>query len=191
MTRARAVDEQLSSMAEQLTRHNFVLTKLDSLCSTIQQHSESFDVIRSSLATQQTVMAEMMVKLQQLEKASPSSSSPLLSTSTQPSLLPLPPSNPILSLHPSSPLIPPSLHSNSSISTPQLPKIEVPFFSGDDVLGWLFQINHYFLFHQIPANQRLAITAFYMAGAARQWFQWLHSTDQLTHWDDFVQKLEL
>ena len=47
------------------------------------------------------------------------------------------------------------------------------------------------MFHQIPDDQRVAIAAFYMAGSARQWFQWLHSTDQLGHWDDFVRKLEL
>lgn len=196
VTRARAVDEQLSAIADQLARHDSVFSKIDSLCSTVQHHSDSFkllrkshsdlfDILRSSLAAQQTVMAEMMVKLQQLDKGSSSSSS------HQPPLLPLPPSMPVGQINHPSPLNPPSIHSSLSLPTPRLPKIEVPFFSGDDVLGWLFQINHYFVFNQIPEDQRIAIAAFYMAGSARQWFQWLYSTDQLTHWDDFVRKLEL
>lgn len=175
VTRARAVDEQLSAIADQLARHDSVFSKIDSLCSTVQHHSDSFkllrkshsdsfDILRNSLAAQQTVMAEMMVKLQQLDKGSSSSSS------HQPPLLPLPPSMPVGQINHPSPLNPPSIHSSLSLPTPRLPKIEVPFFSGDDVLGWLFQINHYFVFNQIPEDQRIAIAAFYMAGSAWQWF---------------------
>lgn len=79
MTRARAIDEQLPSITEQLDRHDTVFTKLENLCTIVQQHSdsfdllhknhaESFDILRSSLAAQQSVMAEMMLRLQQLSK---------------------------------------------------------------------------------------------------------------------------
>lgn len=65
----------LVTMAEQIAKHDSVLAKLDSLCSTVQQHSESFEFIRknnaesfnllrSSMVSQQAMMAEMMVKLQ-------------------------------------------------------------------------------------------------------------------------------
>ena len=193
VTWTRVVDEQLSALTEQLARHDSVFAKLDSICSTVQSHSESlevlrkshsdsFDILRSSLAAQQTVMTEMMVKLQHLDKAPPS---------TKPPLLPFPQSTPTPSTHHFSPLTPPSIHSTPSIPTPRLPKMEVPFFAGDDVLGWLFQINHYFRFHQIPDDQRVTIAAFYMTGFARQWFHWLHLTEQLSQWDDFIRKLEL
>ncbi|KAH7692130.1 Retrotransposon gag domain-containing protein [Dioscorea alata] len=134
-------------------------------------------------------MAEMMVRLQQLDK--PSSSSHSTTYPNRPPLLPLPTTHHASPLHSSSPLIPPSLHSNTSGSTIRPPKLEIQLFDGDDVPGWLFQINHYFLFHQIPADQRLAIVAFYLIGSARQWFQWLLATDHLTTWEDFVRKLEL
>lgn len=79
MTRTRTVDEQLVAINEQLARHDFVFTKVDSLCATVQQHSDSFeqlrknhsdsfDILRSTMAAQQSVMAEIMVKLQQLGK---------------------------------------------------------------------------------------------------------------------------
>lgn len=72
-----------------------------------------------------------------------------------------------------------------------MPTIEVPFFSGENVLGWLYHINHFFTFHQIPEDQHLAIAVFYLAGPVLQWFQWLHATDQLTNWNDFDRKIEI
>lgn len=147
VTRARAMEEQLTSMADQLARHDSVLAKLDSLCSTVQQHSESFEAIRKSnsesfnllwtlMASQQAVMAEMMNKLQYLDRSSNSSSS-------QPPLLPLPASPPLPLFQTHTPLTPSPFHSHNSISIPRLPKIEVPLFSGEHVLSWLFQINHF------------------------------------------------
>lgn len=173
VTRAITVDEQLSSMAAQLARHEVVITKIDTLYSTVQHHldsfelmrkshSKSFDILRSSLAVQQMVMAEMMVKLKHLNK--PSSHFPV----PQPPLLPFPPSNSSRPTHHSSPLTPPSLHSTSSSLTPKLPKMEVPFFFGEDVMLWLFQIYHYFMFNQIPNDQWVSITAFYIVGTACQ-----------------------
>lgn len=85
MTRVRAVEELsltqigamfafIDSMADQLAWHDFVFNKIESLCSTVQQHSESFEAIRknnsesfdllcTSLALQQAVMAKMMQEL--------------------------------------------------------------------------------------------------------------------------------
>lgn len=61
MTKARAIEEQLSSMAGQLARHDTVIATIDLLYSMVQQHSESFnlmkknhieffDILRNSLA---------------------------------------------------------------------------------------------------------------------------------------------
>ncbi|XP_039121357.1 uncharacterized protein LOC120258078 [Dioscorea cayenensis subsp. rotundata] len=193
VTRARAVDDQLSAMAEQLARHDAALTKLDSLCSTVQLHSDSFEVLRktqaesfealrSSMASQQNILTEMMIKLQSLDRST--------SSSSQPPLLPLP-SPPLHPHHPHLALPSPSFQSNSSGSFNRPPKIIVPAFSGEDVMGWLFQMNHYFVFNHIPDDQRLDIATFYMAGPALQWFQWLHSTSQLSNWESFVRQIEL
>ena len=176
-TRACALEEQLSAVNEQLARHDSILTKLDSFCTTVQQHStmmsqhtETLDMVQKSLATQQSIMAEMMLKLQHLDKPTPPTPSHTPSPSHQPPLLSLPINTPVTPFHHSSPLIPASLHSASSTPTTQLPKIEVPVFTGEDILGWLFQINHFFAFHQIPDDQRVSIAAFYMAGTALQYF---------------------
>lgn len=202
-TRARAVDYQLSLMAEQLARHDVALTKLDSLCSTVQHHfeafdilrktqTESFDTLRTSLASQQAVMAEMLVKLQQLDRGPHTSHLDRAPPpSQQPPLLPLPSSPPVTHLSPHSPISPNPSNATSSTPSPSFPKLTIPVFSGDDILSWLFQITHYFNCNYIPDEQHLDITAYYMAGPALRWFHWLHSTSQLSTWETFVRQIEL
>lgn len=84
-------------------------------------------------------MTEMMLKLQQLDKAT-----------AHPPLLPLPQPKQGMPLHLVSPLTPPSLQSSSYMPSTRLPTIDVPMFTGDNVLGWLFQITHFFSFYHIP-----------------------------------------
>lgn len=72
----------------------------------------------------------------------------------------------------------------------RLPKLEIPFFSGENVTGWLFQVERFFLFHNTPQEQKLTVAAFYMSGEALQWYQWLHATHQLTTWEQFSMDLE-
>lgn len=150
MTRSRAIDEQLVLMADQLARHDAVFTKLESLCSTVQHHNESIELIHkthseliellcNSLASQQAVMTVMMIKLNQLDKHS-------LPT-VQPLLLPLSAAPPLPFAQSHSPLTPPTNPIQPSITPPRLPKLEVPLFTGDGVLSWLSQITHFFTFH--------------------------------------------
>lgn len=78
-TRTRAMEEQLASMAEHLSSFDSVFPQLESLCSTVQQHSKSFvtrkknheesvDILHNSLIAQQKVMAEMILKLQSIDR---------------------------------------------------------------------------------------------------------------------------
>lgn len=108
-----------------------------------------------------------MLKWQQLDK-------PTTPSSSLPPLLTLPIPHPITPLHHSSSITPPSHHSSSTLLLTRLPIIEVLVFARENILGWLFQINHFFAFHQIPNDQRISIVVFYMAGPALQWFHWLH-----------------
>lgn len=73
----------------------------------------------------------------------------------------------------------------------RLPKMEVPLFSGENVLSWIFQIEHFFDHHITPEDQKIDIAAFYMTGTALQWFHWLTSTNQLTTWTAFVRQAEI
>ena len=55
--------------------------------------------------------------------------------------------------------------SSTSFPSPQLPKFEIPMFSSENMLGWIFQIEHFFAYHQTPSDQKLVVEAFYMTGA--------------------------
>lgn len=48
----------------------------------------------------------------------------------------------------------------------RLMRLEIPLITGDDVLGWLLQINHFFVFHTIVEDQKFFITVFYISDVA-------------------------
>ncbi|XP_039133322.1 uncharacterized protein LOC120270395 [Dioscorea cayenensis subsp. rotundata] len=169
-TRSRTIEDQLTKLTELLAKQD---AKMDALYLTVHQHSEAFDVVQKSLASQQSVAADMMVKFSTTDKPS--------APTTQPPLLPLPAptsANPYVF---SIPLPNPN----------RPPKIELPLFSGDGVFGWLFQANHFFASYQTPLDNQLHTAAFYMTGPALQWFQWMQATNQFSSWEKFSRQLEL
>lgn len=68
-----------------------------------------------------------------------------------------------------------SEHSGQHI--PKTPKLEIPFFNGENVLAWIFQIDRFFAYHRTPESQKLEIASFYMSGDALVWHQWMSKTD--------------
>ncbi|KAJ0970323.1 hypothetical protein J5N97_023200 [Dioscorea zingiberensis] len=171
-TRSRALEEQIAT----------VFSRLDALAEhdTAQESRLSkIDVLADNLAAFQTVMADLVVKVSKLEPPAP-----------QPALLPLPTSPP-----PTTPLTPPPCistpPSHPSHTSARTPKLEIPLFSGDRVCDWIFQIEHFFTYHNTPDEQKLSIAAFYMTGDGLQWYHWMHATNQLTTWDAFTKQAEL
>ena len=74
---------------------------------------------------------------------------------------------PTFSLHMSTqdqPHIPPTIRP---------PKLQLAFFEGPDPLDWLFQAEQYFIFYQIPPDQRLSMVTFHMKVDALSWFKWM------------------
>lgn len=174
MTRTRAIEETISQLIE---RHDALLAKMENLCGSGQQHADLFDTIQKSLATQQTVMTDMMFKLSKIERGA------------SPPLLPSPPASPGSGFHHH--LQAATQSSHSAQAGLRLPKLEIPLFSGEDVLSWIFQIEHFFSHHTTPEDQKILIAAFYMTGEALQWYHWLFATEQLTTWEAFVRLAEI
>lgn len=81
-------------------------------------------------------------------------------------------------------------HSTRGFQSPSL-LLDVPRFNGDDPYSWIFQIEEYFSFHNIPESQHLQIVAFHMDGKASSWFQWLKNNGMLSKisWAKFLQKI--
>ncbi|KAK9105657.1 hypothetical protein Scep_022501 [Stephania cephalantha] len=161
--------------------------KHDSMLAVLQQHSEA--ITRSSFSDDcmQKMMREVLQCLTSLEKQ-PIDSPP---TPPPPPILPTPSSYPIP--HSSTSALNSTASYPNSSANVQLrtPKVEIPIFSGDNPLSWLFQIERFFLYHHTPAEQSLSIASFYMAENALQWFHWMHSTAQLANWAAFTKALEV
>lgn len=65
-------------------------------------------------------------------------------------------------------------------------RLELPRFDGTDAIGWLFRIQEYFDFHEIPEEQRLWIVALNLEGKASDWYQCMKTNKLLTTWSDFL-----
>ncbi|XP_039129157.1 uncharacterized protein LOC120265351 [Dioscorea cayenensis subsp. rotundata] len=173
-TRSRAMEDHIYLLNE---RQDSLLAKMEDLCISVQQHTELFDSIQKSLSTQQTVMADMMFKLSKIERG------------LSPPLLPSPPISPGPGYPPLLSTPPPADQSQGN--GVRLPKLEITLFSGENVLSWIFQIEHFFAHHATPEDQKISMAAFYMTGVALQWYHWLFATEQLTTWTAFVRLEEI
>lgn len=79
---------------------------------------------------------------------------------------------------------PPSLNQH-----PQL-KLEVPRFDGQDPLGWIFKISHFFDYQGVSEPERLTVVSFYMEGPTLCWYQWMTHNGFLSTWPAMLQALE-
>lgn len=94
LTRSWAIEEHLFNLAELLAKQD---SKMDALCATVQHHSSDFNLVQKSLASQQTIVTDMMVKFAKLDKPP-----------AQPLLLPLPTTTPSTALIPAPPSLAPA-----------------------------------------------------------------------------------
>lgn len=82
----------------------------------------------------------------------------------------------------------PQDHTIESLKT--LFKMETPRFDGNDALGWIF-ITHFFNFHNLPEEQRISISSFYMYGPALNWYQWMYNNHHLKSCSQFLHILQM
>lgn len=66
--------------------------------------------------------------------------------------------------------------------TLRTPKIELSPFDGTGPLEWLFQVEQFFSFYNIPSENRLSLASFYMKGDALSWFKWMHQNHHVVPW---------
>ena len=62
----------------------------------------------------------------------------------------------------------------SKFPLPKSPKVEIPMFKGtEDVLNWIYQMDHLFTIHSIPMEDRVEFCVFYLRDEALVWWRWL------------------
>lgn len=66
-----------------------------------------------------------------------------------------------------------------------LPKLEFPYFEGDDVRVWLDNCESYFELYQIPVGFCVCAASMHLRGRAAHWFQASRDTLHLLNWNQF------
>lgn len=180
VTRAKDHAEQISKLHDKYQEHTTTIADLQ------KYTADKLSTLTTAISSHSTILQDVVAKLSTLTLPT--------TTAPPPPLLPLP--------QPSSKLSSPFAAGSSSntfpppgdpsvFPPPRLLKLEIPLFSGDNVQGWVFQMERFFTYHRTPPDQKMTIAAFYMTGIALQWFQWMHSTSQLSSWEVFTHQLDL
>lgn len=60
---------------------------------------------------------------------------------------------------------------------------------GDDPLGWIYKVEHYFYFFGIDNSKKVKMASFHMEGETLQWFQWAKCLTNYPNCDDFMKVL--
>jgi hypothetical protein len=66
-----------------------------------------------------------------------------------------------------------------------LPKLEFPFFDGEDVRVWMDNCESYFEMYQIPAGLKVCEASMHLKGKAALWFQASRDYLYVLSWDQF------
>ncbi|GFS41442.1 actin-like ATPase superfamily protein [Actinidia rufa] len=69
--------------------------------------------------------------------------------------------------------------------------IDIPHFDGSNVSSWVFKLEQFFRFYNIPEDQRLMISSFHLEGPALSWFKWMHSNGVIDSWKGFLKAINL
>lgn len=70
-------------------------------------------------------------------------------------------------------------------------KLEFPRFSRHNPSAWVYRVNQYFLYHQVPPGQRIFIASFHLDDEALIWFQDASEAGVFHSWEEFVQALQV
>lgn len=92
--------------------------------------------------------------------------------------------------HPEIPQLEYQPHHQQTASN-RLPRMDIPYFSGEGVEGWPFQMEHYFQIYKTPPDQKLMIATFYMTGEALGWYLRMNTTKQVESWEKLARNLRL
>ncbi|CAM8903298.1 unnamed protein product [Rhodiola kirilowii] len=72
---------------------------------------------------------------------------------------------------------------------PRPPRLDFPTFGGNNVKGWLFQLESFFDLHETPPDHMLSVAPLFMTGEALKLFQWKHTSGQVSSWTQLTRNL--
>ena len=70
-------------------------------------------------------------------------------------------------------------------------KLDMPLFSGEDPLGWIFRVERYFKVNRVVENEKIDAAVLCFENRALNWFQWREVRSPIVSWRDLKQELLL
>lgn len=68
-------------------------------------------------------------------------------------------------------------------------KLEIPIFLSENLDGWLFKVEHYFLVNEVLETEKLEAIAVCLEGDALTWLQWREGRLPISSWTEFKSEL--
>lgn len=68
-------------------------------------------------------------------------------------------------------------------------KLELPIFSREDPMGWIFRVERYFSLNKIPEGEKMEAVTVCLEGKALHWFQWREMRKPWDGWENFKTEL--
>ncbi|WVZ00448.1 hypothetical protein V8G54_026517 [Vigna mungo] len=69
--------------------------------------------------------------------------------------------------------------------------LNLPRFDSSDALGWIFNVDQYFSFYQIPDEQQIAIAGMHMSSPTIPWFQMQQRIMPFRSWNEMKCAIEI
>lgn len=70
-------------------------------------------------------------------------------------------------------------------------KLEIPLFSGDDPLGWIFRVERYFKVNKVAEEEKLDAAVLCFERQALNWVQWKEVRALMDSWEALKRDLVL
>lgn len=69
-------------------------------------------------------------------------------------------------------------------------KLEIPLFTCENPIGWLFKLERYFSINAIEEPDKLEVAVVCLEDKALNWFQWLEVRNPVKSWSDFKRQVK-
>ena len=68
---------------------------------------------------------------------------------------------------------------------------DLPRFDGSNALGWIFYVDQYFDFYQIPEDEQIGIAGMHLVGPVIPWFQMTQRSLPFRSWAQLKRAIKL
>ena len=83
-------------------------------------------------------------------------------------------------------------HQETVVPAANYPRMEFPQFNGDDMVGWVYKCEQYFLLEATPPELKVRVASVYLEGKASQWhrlFMKSRIPNDALKWEEYIKAM--